>query len=426
MSGVDLSFAIGLPPKKAIEYFEGKGYAIGFDWTDVWHEAHAKSFTVAGVMKQDVLQDIRNSLTDAMKNGESFTKWRDKLLPELEKKGWLGKGTISDPTTGEVSKQLAPHRFETIYRTNMHSAMMAGRYQSQRDNIQYRPYATYSTVGDNRVRPKHAELEGFTARLDDPVWEYLYPPNDWMCRCSVRTYSEKDIVKKDISVFESSDKDFVQLDQPVNKAGDARPTTAFKNPLNGKLFTTGAGFNFNAGKARYLPNLDEYSAPIAQKFIRESIGGPDFKRNYQKFEAAVQKGLADGVSSIDIRKKTGQGFKWPVARMNDADAALFGAETKTVLLSDDTLIKQIAHRQGQGFSAEHYLLVESTIEQAAVIGRENDQVLLFFKEHDRFYQATVKMTADKKEMYLVSFYKINDKDVLKKMAKLDIIKNELN
>ncbi len=59
MAGIDLSHAIGLPPAKAIEYFESKGYAMGFKWQDVWAEAHARAFTVAGVMKVDVLQDVR-------------------------------------------------------------------------------------------------------------------------------------------------------------------------------------------------------------------------------------------------------------------------------------------------------------------------------------------------------------------------------
>ncbi len=269
MSAIDLGFAIGLPPKKAIEYFTGKGYVFGFDWTDVWQGAHSRSFTVAGVMKLDILQDIKNSLDEALQNGETFNQWRDKIEAVLEKKGWLGHGTITDPDTGEVSKKLAPHRMETIYRTNMQSSMMAGRYQAQMDNMEYRPYACYSAIMDSRVRPKHAQLHGFTARLDDPVWDYIYPPNDWRCRCSVRTYSEKDIQKKDISVYQSSPDDFITIEQPINMAGDTRPTVAFKNPLNNELFTTGAGFNFNAGKEQYYPDLTRYDAPLAQQFTQE-------------------------------------------------------------------------------------------------------------------------------------------------------------
>lgn len=43
----------------------------------------------------------------------------------------------------------------------------------------------YQTAGDRRVRPKHQEFDGFKAATTDPVWNWLYPPNDWNCRCEV-------------------------------------------------------------------------------------------------------------------------------------------------------------------------------------------------------------------------------------------------
>ena len=66
MTNQDLFFAIGLPPEKAIAFFESKGYTIGFNWHEVWHEAHTKAFTVAGILKQDVLVDIHQSLLDEL------------------------------------------------------------------------------------------------------------------------------------------------------------------------------------------------------------------------------------------------------------------------------------------------------------------------------------------------------------------------
>lgn len=45
-----------------------------------------------------------------------------------------------------------------------------------------RDYLMYMTQGDDRVRPWHAALEGFTARRDDfPSW--MIPPIEWGCRC---------------------------------------------------------------------------------------------------------------------------------------------------------------------------------------------------------------------------------------------------
>lgn len=62
---VSLQAAFRLPPEEAVKYFESKGYKISFDWRQVWQEEHDRVFTVAGVARDDVLFDIRKSLTTA-------------------------------------------------------------------------------------------------------------------------------------------------------------------------------------------------------------------------------------------------------------------------------------------------------------------------------------------------------------------------
>jgi SPP1 gp7 family putative phage head morphogenesis protein len=55
------------------------------------------------------------------------------------------------------------------------------RQQADKDlfDLQYR------AVLDDRTRSEHAALNGLTARADDPVWNTIYPPNGWNCRCEV-------------------------------------------------------------------------------------------------------------------------------------------------------------------------------------------------------------------------------------------------
>jgi SPP1 gp7 family putative phage head morphogenesis protein len=43
----------------------------------------------------------------------------------------------------------------------------------------------YITVGDERVRQSHADLDGIAAPKESPVWDQIYPPLDWNCRCNV-------------------------------------------------------------------------------------------------------------------------------------------------------------------------------------------------------------------------------------------------
>lgn len=53
-------------------------------------------------------------------------------------------------------------------------------------------YVTYWTMNDNRVRPWHLALQGYTDRRDDfPAW--MIPPIEWHCRCFLMS-SEDDSV----------------------------------------------------------------------------------------------------------------------------------------------------------------------------------------------------------------------------------------
>ncbi|MBU9811241.1 minor capsid protein [Rahnella sp. C60] len=152
--------------------------------------------------------DIRNGLTDSLANGSTYREFVNNLQPVLEAKGWIGKGLVADPETGELQgKQLTPRRLQTIFDTNIQSSYNAGRYQQQMANVVDRPYLERVAVMDTHTRPKHAALNGFTARADDPVWEYLYTPDGYGCR--IRARSQSDVDKYDLNV-QSSDPLFRQ------------------------------------------------------------------------------------------------------------------------------------------------------------------------------------------------------------------------
>ena len=55
-----------LPPRKALEFFQGKGYAVGFAWQDVWQYQHDEAFTVAKMMQVDLLKDVRAAVDKAI------------------------------------------------------------------------------------------------------------------------------------------------------------------------------------------------------------------------------------------------------------------------------------------------------------------------------------------------------------------------
>ncbi|MEI7409275.1 phage minor head protein [Pectobacterium aroidearum] len=247
---VNLGYAIGLKPEEAIRYFESKGYVIGFNWHDVEARAHSTAFTVAGILKQDVLEDIRGGLNTALKNGETLEQFRRRLTPVLEQKGWLGKGLKADEDGVLEGKKLTPRRLKTIFETNMQAAYSAGRYEEQLANAEFRPYWERIGVMDSHIRPSHAALHGYIARYDDPVWQFMYPPDGYGCRCRIRARTQADVDRLKATVQHS---EIVEVEQAWGP-DDSRTVQAIK--WNGQLYTPDAGFGHNPGQG-YLASLGQ-------------------------------------------------------------------------------------------------------------------------------------------------------------------------
>lgn len=245
---VNLGYAFGLKPEKAIEYFESKGYKITWDWREQWQEAHTRAFTVAGVTKIDVLQDIRGALTDALNNGSTLAEFEKQLTPILQRKGWWGKQAQVDKETGEMfGKGLTPYRLKTIYQANMQSAYMAGRHQSMLENVESRPLWEYVAILDSRTRPSHRALDGKVFRYDDPFWDAFYPPNGFNCRCRVRARDADDLraAGKYLSNGYGRMED---VEVAVNRRLDKATVTGYREPVTGNLFRPDAGWSYNPAK----------------------------------------------------------------------------------------------------------------------------------------------------------------------------------
>lgn len=60
-------------------------------------------------------------------------------------------------------------------------------------------YLTYWTMNDNRVRPWHLALQGYTERRDDfPSW--MIPPIEWHCRCFLMNNDDDSVFAKNNEV----------------------------------------------------------------------------------------------------------------------------------------------------------------------------------------------------------------------------------
>jgi len=265
----DLAYLLKLPPKKAIAYFKAKDLALTWDWEDLWQAGHTRFFTVAKCMRMDVLQDIHDELLKAQEQGLPFQQFKKNLTPMLQAKGWWGYKFVSKPD-GTLEKVLegSPRRLETIYRTNMQSAFMAGRWKAFEENVKSRPYYQYVAVMDSKTRPAHRLLHGKVFRHDDIFWKTHWPPLDFRCRCRARALSEADIKERGLSV-ESGEGNIVWKDVVVSqKNGEVRPVAFYHDPTTDREIPTGPGFSYNPGMTDFKADLDKYSPDIKASLTR--------------------------------------------------------------------------------------------------------------------------------------------------------------
>ena len=156
-----------LTPAEAIEYFEGLLPMTKEELEGKLLEVRRYAFIVSDIQRKDVIEKIQDRLTKALAEGRTFGDW---------------KAGIKDIFEAEGIAPLNDFRLQTIFQTNIHRALVQGRDRMcadlERQGILQ--YGRWQTVGDSRVRDKHAEMNGMVMRWDDPRWGLL---EEYNCRC---------------------------------------------------------------------------------------------------------------------------------------------------------------------------------------------------------------------------------------------------
>lgn len=193
-------FSFNLPPQDALTYLKSKGLELTFDYEEMMHEQHHKAFTVAKITRLDLLNDVHQSLINAMEEGKPFEQWKRELRPTLQEKGWYGKTEVTDEKTGEVKEiNVNPYRLRNIYETNLRVAYNVGRYK-QFNDLPDSVYWRYVAILDHKVRPSHAALHGMVRHKSDPFWVKNSPPNAWRCRCKVQAFNREQLAQRGYKV----------------------------------------------------------------------------------------------------------------------------------------------------------------------------------------------------------------------------------
>ena len=217
-----IGFSLNSPPKEAVDYLKGKGYAISFDYDELMHSAHHTSFTVAKVMQLDLLADIHQSLLQAQAKGTPFEQWQKDLIPTLKAKQWWGEKEIYDERTGEYKTiRIDGNRLKTIFVTNINTAYEIGRCRQMEKLPASFAYLRYWAIKDAKSRPKHAALHGLILPKSDPWWDINRPKNGWRCRCTVQALTKAMIDAKGYKIADKAPPSIADADWGFNPCKDS-------------------------------------------------------------------------------------------------------------------------------------------------------------------------------------------------------------
>lgn len=307
---------------------------------------------------------------------------------------------------------------------------MAGRYKQQLENVDIEPYWQYVAILDSSTRADHRVLNGKVFKYDDSFWDSFYPPNGWGCRCRVRTV-DQDYIKENRLDVESSDGKLSEDYRLVSEeTGEMKPVSLFKTTdLSGKntSISPDLGWNYNVGKAWYQPNLDSYPYDTAKQYTEGIVTGSPFEYLYNQSAKNVKTILKENQKADALkifRNQAQSSSTFPVAVINQGYKNLIGSKSHVVKLSEDTLVKQLIEHPE--LTLKDYKKLPEIISNAQVITQEDAQKLIFLKDSkNKFYLAVIKNTKDKKELYLVSLFNTDEREVIRRLKRGKILKNEL-
>lgn len=185
-----------LPNEEAIVAFNGKALLTSESYLDVKAYQHALAFTVAGLMDEDLLKETRDAIKSALENGTDFRTFKQRLKPYLMSKGWLAE-TLEDGT--QTLTVGSNRRLRTIYSTNLQSAYSAGQWSRIQQTKEFLPYLQYMKSVSENPRLSHKRYYGLCRPADDPIWQYIFAPNGWGCKCWMKQLTRRQAEKVGIS-----------------------------------------------------------------------------------------------------------------------------------------------------------------------------------------------------------------------------------
>jgi SPP1 gp7 family putative phage head morphogenesis protein len=269
----------------------------------------------------------------------------------------------------EVDTEFNDLHLQAEYNSAARMGEMANKY----DYLQKFEYWEYRTVGDDRVRPSHQKLNGKVFKSSDAIWDTIYPPNDWGCRCTViPTLSNK---ANDASEVQAAEKEI----NPYFKRNLAKEKVVIPAEHPHFISMSNEGL-----KVTELEAERNYGMPSLEKIYRQPVKRPT-------------------VSAAESKEMVEAWFK------QNGHKVLTAADGRRVVLGDQFSNKMINSRRKTTQAQQYATEAAQVIEQADEIWAKKTRGQLE-KTYIRYYD---------EHPYLVTFKEVDKKMEFKSMQKGD-------
>lgn len=119
-----------------------------------------------------VLEKAQNLIGDAIKGNLTYGEFLEKM----------GEDGI-----------IPERRLELIFHQNITQAYNSGAWQQLYEQFEEDVELVFTTGQDERVDEDCSQWDGYVALKSDPIWETLWPPLHFGCRCGTRMALDNDI-----------------------------------------------------------------------------------------------------------------------------------------------------------------------------------------------------------------------------------------
>ena len=172
-----------MPYNEAIDYFSNQTPMLVDDMIALEKPLRAKAFWLAKSDNIEATNRVYNFINQGIVEGQGVDEFISLNRDALNRLGFI------------ETNDIRASYMRMAYRTNQGLALQSGRYQTSQNRMvrNLMPYQMYIAIMDDRVRPNHAMYNGMVYANNDPIWNVIYPPNGYQCRCTTVMLSSAQI-----------------------------------------------------------------------------------------------------------------------------------------------------------------------------------------------------------------------------------------